>query len=271
MSFWETIWKSILLGTVQGLTEFLPVSSSGHLALLQRLLGFSMEDGSMTFVSLMLHAGTLFAVLFAFRREVFALFGKPRRLLMLAAATVPAAAVGLLFEERIDALFAGARGPLLLAVCFGVTAVLLLVCELTVTRRRRVRPFGWKNAAAMGLVQAVAILPGISRSGSTIAVGTLVGARGEEASKFSFLMSIPIILGGVVLGIKDAVCEGAPSGMGAANIVGLLLGVAAAAAFGLLAIKLMLRLMGKANYKWFALYLLLLSLATLWLDVLGLL
>ncbi len=263
MGFWEAIWKSFLLGTVQGLTEFLPVSSSGHLVLLQRLLGYRLEGGSMTFVNVMLHFGTLIAVLVAFRKDIFALFKKPfKPLVMLVVATVPAGLVGLFLEDRIDALFAGENGIAYLAICFGLTAALLLLCELVATRRKRQFPLGWRSTVPMGLVQAIAVLPGISRSGSTIAAGTLAGGKTEDVMRFSFLMSIPIILGSVLVGLKGAIFDEPEtfSMMGAAGIVGMIVGIAAAAASGFFAIRVMLKVVGKANYKWFALYLLLLAL-----------
>ena len=274
MGFWETIWKSFLLGTVQGLTEFLPVSSSGHLVLLQRLLGYSLEGGSMTFINIMLHFGTLLAVLVAFRKEIFALFKKPfKPLLMLIVATIPAGVVGLLFEDTVDGWFAGEKGIFLLAICFGVTAVLLLLCELVATRRKRAHPLGWRSTTAMGFMQAVAVLPGISRSGSTIAAGTFAGGRVEEVSTFSFLMSIPIILGSVLVGLKGAIFDEPEtfSLMGSAGILGIVIGIAAAAVSGFFAIKLMRVLVKHANYKWFALYLFVLSLTSLWLNLIGIL
>ncbi len=228
----------------------------------------------MTFINVMLHFGTLIAVVVAFRMEIAELFQKPfTKLFMLVAATVPAALVGLLFEDKIDALFSGERGALYLSVCFGVTAVLLLVCEYVVNRRKKNVPFGWRNAVVMGAMQAVAVLPGISRSGSTIVAGTLAGAKTEEASKFSFLMSIPIILGSVIIGLKGAIIDEPQtlSSLGAAGIVGIAVGIAAAAISGLLALRLMKKIMKKANYKWFAFYLLLLSLTTLWLSIQGIL
>ena len=273
MGQFKLILKFILLGTVQGLCEFLPVSSSGHLVLLQRLLGFDLSGGGMTFVNLMLHLGTLIAVLIAFRKDIAALFKRPfKTLLMLLVATLPAGLCGLFFEKDIDALFAGERGIFYLALCFGATAVLLLACELVATRRKRAKPLSWGQTSVMGIVQAVAILPGISRSGSTIAAGTLAGADPGEASRFSFLLSIPVIAGGAILGIKDACSEPALlSGLGAAGICGVILGALVAAFAGYFAIKVMLKAMGKANYKWFALYLLLLATASLIMDTVGLL
>ncbi|MBR7186387.1 MAG: undecaprenyl-diphosphate phosphatase [Clostridia bacterium] len=272
MEFWETIWKSILLGTVQGLTEFLPVSSSGHLVLLQRLLGYSLEGGSMTFINIMLHFGTLIAVTLYFRKDIAALFKSPiKPLIMLLVATVPAGLAGVFLADAIDSLFTGTYGAIYLALCFGVTALLLFSGELTALRKKAVpSPLGWRQAVSMGLIQAVAILPGISRSGSTIAAGTLAGGRAEEVSRFSFLMSIPIILGSVAMGLKGAIDEpGMLTAMGAAGIWGIVFGIVAAALSGYFAIKLMMRLVKKVNYKWFVLYLLLLALFSLWLNTMG--
>ncbi len=267
------IFKFILLGTVQGLCEFLPVSSSGHLVLFERLIGLGLEDGQMTALNLFLHLGTLIAVLAVFRRDVAALFRRPRkRLLMLLVATVPAGLCGLLLGEKMDALFAGERGIFYLALCFGATAVLLLCTDLVVSRRRRTRPLSWKESTVMGLAQAVAILPGVSRSGSTIAAGTLMGADPDEVARFSFLMSIPVILGGAAVTAMGAVAEGGDIfALGAAELAGVILGALSACLSGFFALKVMLKIMAKANYKWFALYLLLLSVVSLMLDTVGIL
>ncbi len=269
MEVWDLFWKCILLGTVQGLTEFLPVSSSGHLLLLERVLGFSLGAGDLTFVNILLHFGTLIAVAVCFRREILALFHRPwKPLCMLAVATVPAGLVGLLLEDGIDALFTGERGLLCLALCFGATAMLLLAAE-SASKRKTVRAFGWRASIPMGLMQAVAVLPGISRSGSTIAIGTLAGARAEDASTFSFLMSIPVILGGALVGLFKAVVlePQTISAIGVGGIAGMVAGIAVSAVCGTVAIKVMMKAVKRADYKWFALYLLLLSLTTLWLDV----
>ena len=272
MTIWEAIWKSIVLGTVQGLTEFLPVSSSGHLVLLQRLLGFQLEGGSMTFVNVMLHLGTLLAVFIVFWKDIVALFRRPLKpLLMLVVATVPAGVVGLLFDDKIDAIFAGDAGLFYLAVCFAVTALFLLLCELVATRRKKSYPLGWRSTVPMGLIQAVALFPGISRSGSTIAAGVVAGGDTKEVTKFSFLMSIPVILGSVVIGLKGAIFDEPEtfSLMGTAGILGIVIGVICAAVSGFFAIKLMLKVVGKANYKWFALYLIALSFTSFWLAAAG--
>ena len=274
MGLWEAIWKSIVLGTVQGLTEFLPVSSSGHLSLLQRVLHFDLEGGSMTFVNVMLHLGTLVAVVIAFRKEILELFKKPfKTLAMLVVATIPAGLVGVLFHHEIDAWFAGEKGLVLLAVCFAFTALLLLVTEFVAKRRKNPRELNWGNTTAMGFMQALALFPGISRSGSTIAAGTFAGAKPEKIAKFSFLMSIPVILGGFAVELKGVIFpgEGAAISVGTEQIVGMLFGVVFAAISGFFAIKVMLKVIGKANYKWFTLYLVLLSLTCFWLDALAIL
>ncbi len=274
MTIPEAIWKSIVLGTVQGLTEFLPVSSSGHLTLLQRVLGYDL-GGGMMFVNVMLHLGTLLAVVVVFWRDILGLFKKPfKTLLMLIAATIPAGVVGLLFNDTIEEIFDGPSGLLYLAICFASTAVLLLICEICARRKKTPAPLSWRHAMPMGVMQAVALFPGISRSGSTIVAGTVTGAKREDVAKFSFLMSIPVILGSVLVELKDIVFPdaGAPAlSFGAAEIVGLIFGVVSAAVFGFLAVKLMLKVIQRANYKWFAFYLVLLSMTCFWLDALGVL
>lgn len=274
MGFWEAIWKSSVLGVVQGLTEFLPVSSSGHLTLLQKLLGFDTAGGAMTFINIMMHLGTLIAVVIVFWKDIVALFRKPfKPLLMLIVATIPAGIIGLLFSDQIDAIFSDEeKGLMYLALCFAITALLLLVCELVAKRQKDPKPLNWGSSVAMGLMQAVALFPGISRSGSTIVAGTLAGAKRDEVAKFSFLMSIPVILGSFLVeiasGVKDVVTD-QPSyftAIGAPEIVGMIFGVVFSMIFGFLAIKWMLKIIRKANYMWFSVYLLCLSLTTFWLG-----
>ncbi len=272
MGIWEAIWKSFVLGAVQGLTEFLPVSSSGHLVFLQKVMGYDLGGGSMTFINVMLHFGTLLAVCVVFYKDILGLFKKPfKTLLMLIVATVPAGVVGLLFNDKIEGLFEGERAFLLLAIFFSVTAILLLLCELIAkSPKRKERDLGWKNAVPMGLMQAVALIPGISRSGSTIVAGTVSGAKTKDVAKFSFLMSIPVILGSVLVelyGFFKAPSFG--EGNGLILALGVIVGVISSAVFGFFAIKVMLKVIAKANYKWFALYLILLTATCIWVDVLG--
>ncbi len=273
MELWEAVWKSGVLGAVQGLTEFLPVSSSGHLTFLQ-IIGLDFGEGMMTFINVMMHLGTLIAVIAVFWRDILALFRKPfKTLLMLIVATIPAGVVGLFFKDEIEAWFdpqVNDTALLNLAVCFAVTGLLLLVAELIAKRQKQPRPLGWGNSVAMGLMQAVALFPGISRSGSTIVAGTVTGAKREDVAKFSFLMSIPVILGSFAVEVYGVVREpAAVAEIGTNGFIGIAVGVVLAAVFGFLAIKLMLRVIRKANYMWFSIYLVCLSLTCFWLNALG--
>lgn len=244
------VFQAVLLGFVQGLTEFLPVSSSGHLILVRRLLGL---ESSCLLFDLVLHLGSLVAVVVYFRREIISLLRPPfKRLGLLALATVPAAALAFLMSGFIDEVFGGGD---FLWLTFALTGALLLIGE-RMTRRRALPGcgIGLKQAAVMGLMQAAALLPGLSRSGSTLFGGLASGADREEAAKFSFLMSVPIILGSAAVGLI-----GAASGTGGLELtVGwweTLCGGFAAAASGGLAIGLMMKAVKKANCRPFAYYL----------------
>ena len=276
MGIWETIWKSAILGTVQGLTEFLPVSSSGHLTLLQQVLRYRLGGAGMTFINVLMHFGTLLAVVVAFWREILSLFKKPfKPLLMLIVATVPAGVVGLLFDEKIEALFdpsSNAAWLCCLAIFFALTALILMVAQFVSSRQKKGKPLSWGHALTMGAAQAVALFPGISRSGSTIAAGVISGAKRGEVAKFSFLMSIPVILGSLLIeGLHLVKPDTGGVALGANEIVGMVVGVVFAALSGFAAIKLMLKVIQKGNYQWFALYLVLLSLTCFWLNALGVL
>lgn len=268
-------WQAFVLGLTQGLTEFLPVSSSGHLALLQRLFGID-SDG-LLFFDIILHLATLVAVCIIFWKDIVNLFKKPyKTLLYLIVATIPAAIVGLIlhkFDVLDEKILNGRLVGVYLSVFFTVTAVVLFAAERFAKRRKRVCLLGWRTALPMGFAQAMAILPGISRSGSTIAAGTFSGCNTEEVSHFSFLMSIPVILGSFIVeligGLKDS---GSVTNAFTANPQFgwcIALGFIAAAVSGLFAIKVMLAAIKKADYKWFSLYLILLAAACLILQFTG--
>ena len=260
-------WKAIVLGLVQGLTEFLPVSSSGHLVIAQSLLGVT-DGESMMFFFVMLHFATAVAVVVGLWKAFTSLFTREGcgNLLLLVIASVPAAIAGLLFEDKIEALMGG--GIAWLWIFLLVTAALLLTTELIAKRRERrmitladgqtegTNRLKWWQALIMGGAQAVAIFPGISRSGSTICAGML--ARGDKAkvADFSFLMSLPVIGGAALLELIDVIQAGAFAGV---NWLCVVLGMLAAFGSGLLAIKLMLALIKRINYKYFSLYLVILS------------
>lgn len=255
------IWQSFVLGLVQGLTEFLPVSSSGHLAFFERC--FKIENITL-FYSIILHLGTLVAVCAVFWKDIVDLFKKPFHTLgYLVIASVPAAIVGLFLEDPIEELINGTYFGIWLAVFFVITAVLLFATEMTAKRRENTLPLGFRTVLPMAFAQAFAVLPGISRSGSTICAGTIAGGRSEDIAKFSFLMSIPVILGSFAVSLLKGLVNGSIqaefSSGGASFGWSIAIGFLVSAISGLFAIKVMLAAIKKANYKWFSLYLVILA------------
>jgi undecaprenyl-diphosphatase len=277
-----TILQAVALGAVQGVTEFLPVSSSGHLVLLQKVFGIT--EGGLFFDTL-LHGGTLLAVLVAMRSQIWALLKRPlqRYTLMLVLATIPTAALALAFGGIIEALF---ETGALLGAGFLVTAAALLAAEKLAEARGgvsggRVETGINSNAAGaesteggstkitpvravvVGVLQGLAIAPGVSRSGLTLA-GTLASGIGrEEAARFSFLLSIPVILGALALQVKDAAGASGASGAGALTAQACIAGFAASALVGFAAVSFMLRLVRKRRLYGFAVYTALLGLAVI--------
>ncbi len=227
-----TIAQAILLGALQGATEFLPISSSGHLVIFPALLGW--REPSVAF-DVLLHVGTLTAVLLYFRGDLISLGAgtlkeirarkigaDARLLLLLLVATIPAGVAGLLLKDLFEGLFSRpvAAGGFLL-----VTAAVMLLADRFGTGAFGVDQLRAPGAALIGLAQAVAIAPGISRSGSTISAGMLLGMERRAAARFSFLLLIPITVGSALLKLKDlSVGEVAPgpvlAGFAAATVVG---------------------------------------------------
>jgi undecaprenyl-diphosphatase len=241
------ILESIVLGIVQGLTEFLPVSSSGHLVLLQKIfekLGSPINTA--LFFDTMLHLGTLIAVVVVMWKEIIDLFRKPfHNLLYLVIATIPAVIFALLFKKFIDSTFGGYY----LGYAFLLTAVILTLSELianSVTRKKELKSGA---ALTMGIMQCVGIFPGVSRSGSTIAGGLAYGVDREKAAKFSFLMSIPAIIGANILQGYEAIKS-------AVDIQWLpvIIGTVCAAVAGYAAVKFMLALIQRKKLYGFAIY-----------------
>ncbi len=267
-----TVFQALILGVVQGLTEFLPVSSSGHLVLLQRIMNINLGGADM-FFDLTLHLGTLFAVCVTFRKQILALFRRPfKRLLYFVAASVPAAAAGLLFGDVIDAAFSGG---LSLTFGFAVSAVLLAAAQVRAKRAQNLLPLRLRCALSMGIAQAVAVIPGISRSGATVAAGMFAGGSREEVADFSFLMSIPVILGGFAVTLLKGFSSGEISQIftasGSSLGVSVAVSVAASAAAGFAAIKVMLGAVKRARYTPFVIYLAVLAIVCAALVFVGIL
>ncbi len=293
-----TLLDALILGIIQGLTEFFPVSSSGHLVLGQAVLGISLPG---ILFDVAVHIATLVAVLFVYRAKVARLItglsvpgpeGSREYLLKLVVATIPAAIVGVGFEDEFAALFddaafaanmilvtgtvvwstrwatgarrfgvtelvplavaaglslyAGRIGPFLLVLA--VQAVIMAVARATAPAEVHGEPT-WSGAALMGIAQALAILPGISRSGSTVVAALWRRIDPVAAAEFSFLMSVPAIMGAAVLQVPDAMATGltVPAGPLAVGFIG-------AAVSGVLAIRFFVSLLRRQNFYWFAYY-----------------
>ena len=258
------IIQAIIIGIVQGLTEFLPVSSPAHLVFIQNILGVESSLAFDTF----LHLGTLIAVLWFFRYDIIKMIGSwisslqdliqgrfkegfyadpyKRLAWYVILATIPVALVGVLFEDAVDALFAGAL--YVPAFFLFVTGTILYLSQRMASGNVTMDNISKKEALWMGLGQACAILPGLSRSGTTIAAGLTIGLEKEFAAKFSFIISIPAILGAFVLQAKDI-----GSAMDA-NFLPVILGFIASIIAGYLAIKWMLDLIKNRSLDIFAYY-----------------
>lgn len=242
------IIKSIVLGLVQGLGEFLPISSSGHLVLTERLFGIS-EGGQL--MTVLLHVGTLAAVLIVYWDQVWAIIRKPIqwKTLWLIVATAVTAAMALAFKKFFDIANEGNY----LWICFIITSVILAIGELMRKNRPqelRLKDMKWWHAVVIGAIQGVAVLPGISRSGSTITGASVCGFKKKDAAEFSFLLSIPAILGGLVLELPDLIKEGA----GDFTWYGILIGMAVAGVSGYFAVRFMIKLITKKSLWPFAIY-----------------
>ncbi|MDR2095988.1 MAG: undecaprenyl-diphosphate phosphatase [Treponema sp.] len=246
-----SIFEAIILGAVQGLTEFLPVSSSGHLVLLQKI--FRISEPVLLFDT-MVHVGTLLAVFVVLRQDIWSILRRPFQPLTfyLILATIPAVVAALFFKEQIEKAFSTAS---FLGFAFLITSALLIISEF-LSRRRS----GWlKNQESMnrldaliiGILQAVAIIPGVSRSGSTLSGALSRKLDRNFAARFSFLLSIPAILGALVLQINDIASGQAPESLPFLLIIA---GTITAALVGFFAINLMLRIIQGSSLRGFALY-----------------
>ncbi len=259
------VWQAILLGIVQGITEFLPVSSSGHLLVVSTLLG--VETQPLLF-EIVLHVGTLLSVFVMFWRDIVAMLKQPfgKMVRFLAIATVPAVIITLVLGGLIDEIGDGR----FLGLEFLLTAALLALSERKPIRNpRRFSEMNATDALTMGGMQALgAIFPGVSRSGSTIVGGLFRGLDRKLCARFSFLMSIPAILGALVFKLKDLMELG--SG-GDVSVFALIIGALCAAVFGLVSIRFMLNLIANKRLYGFALYVGILGAIVLLLQILGIL
>jgi len=257
-------FQALILGLVQGLTEYLPVSSSGHLEIGKALLGPAAETGGLTF-DIVVHVATVLSTLVVLWREIVWIFDglfkfkfndETRYVLNIIISMIPVAIVGLLFKDKIEALYAG-NVLLVTGICLLVTAGLLAMTHFYKPQEKeKISP---SNALVIGVAQAVAVLPGLSRSGSTIATGLLLGNSRKTLAQFSFLMVIPPILGEAIIDFKRIVAPSAEflAAHGAAAPIpttSLIVGFIAAFVSGCFACKWMISLVKKCKLIYFALY-----------------
>lgn len=260
-----SVWEALIMGLVQGLTEFLPVSSSGHLVIFGEILNLQIEDGNA--FSVLLHVATFLSVCFIYYKDIIELikefflmigdifrrkgdWNRPyrRMLIMLIIATIPAVVVGLIFKVfGIDAMLSNL---LVVGLMLLVTAVLMYFVDHCNTNRYDASNATYKSSLAVGLAQACALMPGLSRSGSTITAARAAGYKKEFAIKFSFLMSLPAILGAAVLEGAGLIMDGGF----AIEALPLIVGFIAAAVSGILAIKFLINLLNKNRFYVFSIY-----------------
>ena len=269
-----TVIQSAFLGLIQGLGEFLPVSSSGHLLLSRIFLGIQTDTPAMKMLDILLHVGTLIPVIIVFFKDWIDMILHPVRnktLLLLVIASLPTLAVYLAAKKLFPAVngFAVFDSGWFLGSSFLITALFLLLCDWLSARSGR-RPGGGRvgifQAVFMGLFQGIGMIPGISRSGSTILGGVSTGLNKPTAAKFSFMMSAPAILGSLLMEGKDALELGYFSEIA---LVPSLVGIVVAAVVGFFAIRFMLRIISRIPLSWFALYLAVIGLLYLVLQLSG--
>lgn len=267
--------QALLLGIVQGLTEFLPVSSSGHLMIVRDLLGVD-GDGFMDF-TVTVHLATVLSTVIVFWKPICKLLAglfkfryndETDYVFKIVVSMVPIAVVGLLFKDKVEALFSD--DLFTVAVCLIVTAILLYLSDIS-GRRKKAAPeegsvarngISYWQALTVGLSQAVAVAPGLSRSGTTIATGLLCGVRREVMAQFSFLMVLVPIIGEQFLDLVKSLTGDAVLGGGLSPVC-LVTGFLAAFLSGLFACKVMIAIVRKARLTWFAIYCLVVSLLLL--------
>ena len=261
-----TYLEAVILGLVQGLAEFLPISSSGHLALLQQWFGI--DENKVLLFAVLLHVGTLISVFIVYWKDIWELIvelcltikdlftGKGLRLgerpvrklgVMIIVATIPTAIIGLLFNDLFDKLY---TSVLPIGIGLIITGFLLILAERTGNSSRGIDRMNFRNALFIGTVQGIAICPGISRSGSTLFGSLICNLDRKFAVKFVFLISIPSILGSAVIEAPDAI----KAGFDMAQLGPVLVGMIVAAVSGLIAIKTMIKIVSDKKLSYFSYY-----------------
>ena len=247
--------QALILGVIQGLTEYLPVSSSGHLEIGNAILGVELEE-NLTF-DVMLHVATVLSTLVILWSEIdwitrglfkFQMNAETKYVLNIVVSMIPVGIVGVLFKDQIEELFTG--NLLLVGCCLILTAALLIFTYFAKPRQKE--NISWFDALIIGIAQAIAVLPGVSRSGSTIATGLLLGNKKEKLAQFSFLMVIPPILGQALLSMLKFV-KGEEA-FGGVDTIPMIVGFLAAFISGCVACKWMINIVKKGKLVYFGIY-----------------
>ena len=260
---------ALILGIVQGLSEYLPISSSGHLEIFREILGINLPNEDILEFDVMLHAATVLSTLVVLWNEFFPLcrsFFTIKRddnfyyVCKILISCIPVAVVGLFFKDTVESFFGGNLTTV--GICLCITAALLAFAYFFRTKPEetnkltgrvyRPRDITWLDAFVIGIAQSIAVLPGLSRSGTTIATGILLGEKHEKVASFSFLMVIIPILGETLLNIKDMISE--PAASSNVGMLPLTIGFIASFVVGCLACKWMLNIVKKGKLVWFAVY-----------------
>ena len=254
-------FQSLILGIIQGFTEYLPISSSGHIAIGQKLFGLEDPDANLAF-TVTVHVATVLSTCVILWKEIVWIFQDlfkwkwnegTKYAFNILVSMIPVAIVGLFFKDKVETVFG--NGLLIVGICLMVTAALLAFSYWAKPRQREhISPF---HSFIIGIAQALAVLPGLSRSGSTIATGLLLGNKKEKLAQFSFLMVIPPILGEALLDTKKMAEQGISTAMGGISPLALAIGFIAAFICGCIACKWMINLVKKGKLIWFAYYCLL--------------
>ena len=250
--------QALILGIIQGLTEYLPVSSSGHLAIGQALFGLEDGESNLAF-TVLLHVATVLSTVVILWSEIVWLFKDlfkfkwnegTKYIVNILISMIPVAIVGFFFKDTIEEVFGS--GLLIVGIMLLVTAALLTFSYYAKPRQKEnISPV---HAFIIGIAQACAVMPGLSRSGSTIATGLLLGNKKEKLAQFSFLMVIPPILGEALLDIKDMFEIGFSEAMGGLTPAAAIVGFLSAFIFGCIACKWMINIVKKGKLVWFAVY-----------------
>lgn len=264
-----TVVQGIVLGIVQGLAEFLPISSSGHLLLIRNFFNLSDTTGSYLIFDILLHVGTLIVVLTVFWKDWLDILKNPfksKTLLLLFIASLPALFAVVFGGDVIDALETGS----LLGLSFILTGVLLSISQIIVDKNKSKNTLknkpGFLQAISMGITQILGLLPGVSRSGSSMFGGLITGLDKKSAAKFSFMMSAPAIVGSLLYEGKNAIKNGYLSQI---ELLPTICGMLAAAICGYIAIKFMLKLISKISLHWFSLYVVILGIIVIIFQISG--